>query len=79
MEVRLITVIDGMAHRYCVLPSQVLSQADSFDYYVYDVALSYQSYQQQKEMARQGKGHLPVPNIAQEKLQDMIDRVRGQT
>lgn len=66
-----------MATRYHLLPTTVLSQADSLDYYVMDVAMSYQRYLQDKEDAKTSGRAPTAPNLTVNKMQEMIERVRG--
>jgi hypothetical protein len=70
-------MLDSLATRYHLLPSQVLRQADSLDLMVYDVAVSYDRYQ--REQAQRRESGLPPPNpaISVNTMQQMIDKVRG--
>ena len=42
-------MIDGLAHRYGLLPSEVLSRATTQDVYVFDTVNSYREYLSSKE------------------------------
>ena len=42
-------LLDSMAHRYGMLPSQVLEHANTQDVYVFDMANTYKSYQMEKQ------------------------------
>jgi hypothetical protein len=44
----LILTIDMLADRYKMLPHQILDQANTFDLYIMDAALTYYNYQQKK-------------------------------
>ena len=69
-------MLDAIATRYHVLPSTVMSTADTLDYYVMDVANSYHQYQQgQAERKRSGQPP-PAPALSINKMQEMIERVR---
>lgn len=68
-------ILDHIATRYHLLPSQVLEQADTLDYLVMDVAISW--HRAQQEAAETGSGQKAVPNLPVNKLQDMIERVRN--
>lgn len=48
-------MIDSLGQRYGMLPSQVLKEADSFDVYIMDAALSYEKYMHDKEMRKHNK------------------------
>ena len=66
-------MLDSLASRYGMLPTQVLAQADTLDVMVMDVAMSYQQYQSQ----RQERGGQPVsPNVPINRLQEMLERVK---
>lgn len=65
-----------MATRYHLLPSEVLARADTLDFLVMDVSLSWQRYQQDKSDAK-SKGVAPTPpELSVNKMKEMIDRVR---
>lgn len=40
--------IDAMSSRYGVLPSEIMSRASTFDLFIYDSAVSYIQYAQDK-------------------------------
>lgn len=66
-------LLDSLATRYGLLPSEVLHRADTLDVMVMDVAISYQQYQSQ----RQERGGTPVaPNVPINRLQEMLERVK---
>ena len=65
-----------MATRYHQLPSEVMAKADTLDYYVMDVSMSYQHWQRERADAK-AQGRAPkAPEIPLNKLQDMMERVR---
>jgi hypothetical protein len=69
-------LVDALATRYHLLPSQVLAQADTYDLMVMDVAQSWHTHQQAQAQS-ESKGNTPlVPNIPVNKLQEMLERVR---
>lgn len=57
--------IDGLAKRYGKLPSEVLRDANTFDLYIIDAALTFESYHQKKAM---NKGQEPVDHYTTEDL-----------
>lgn len=69
-------MIDSMASRYGVLPSEILERGDTFDVYVLQSATAWQDYQEQMAKAKAGKGPIPTPHIPQQQLKDMLDRVK---
>jgi len=65
-----------MATRYHQLPSEVIAKGDTLDYYVMDVAMSYQHWQRERAEAK-AQGRAPTaPAIPINKLQEMMERVR---
>lgn len=48
-ELQSAVLIDGMAHRYGLLPSEVIQRATTQDLYIYDAVSSYQQYIHTKE------------------------------
>jgi len=69
-------VLDNLATRYHLLPSQVLSTADTLDFMVMDVVLAYNRYQEGKADAQRKGVAPPVPNIPLNTLEEMIKRTK---
>lgn len=59
-----------------MLPSQVLAQADTLDYMVLDVAVTYQRYLNDREQAKNKGQPPPAPNLSVNKMKEMIERVK---
>lgn len=57
--------IDGLAKRYGKLPSEILREANTFDLYIIDAALTFESYHQKKA---QNKGQEPVDHYTTDDL-----------
>lgn len=69
-------IIDNLANRYKLLPSEVLASSDLFDVYVMDTALSWERYQQEIE-DRKSKGMAPpAPRITQDEMLRMMEQVK---
>lgn len=66
-----------MAKRYGCLPTQILASADSLDYYVFDVALSWNNYQHKKAYEK-SSGKKEPPKMDRVTLEEMMKRVRGE-
>ena len=66
-------MLDAMAQRYGILPSQLLREGDSFDITVMDVALTYQNYKN-KDSAQQ----YDAKYLDQEALQKKLEKARAQ-
>ncbi len=57
--------IDGLAKRYGKLPSEILREANTFDLYIIDAAMTYEQYHHKKAM---NKGQEPIDNYTTEDL-----------
>jgi hypothetical protein len=66
-------MLDAMAQRYGILPSQLLREGDSFDITVMDVALTYQNYKN-KDSAQQ----YDPKYLDHEALQKKLEKARAQ-
>lgn len=70
-------LLDSLATRYHLLPSQVLDQADTLDVYVMDLAIAYQNYQRAAAEAKAKGLPPPADHLPINKLQEMMERVRN--
>ena len=57
--------IDGLAKRYGKLPSEIMRDANTFDLYIIDAAMTYEQYHHKKAM---NKGQEPLDNYTTEDL-----------
>lgn len=62
-----------MAHKYGLLPSELLSRANTLDIKVFDVAIKYEAYSRKKAET----GQEPAPKLSQDQLQAMMNRVKA--
>lgn len=67
--VQSILTVDNIAHRYKMLPSEVLEKGTSFDLYVIDISSRYQAYQHDKAEGNAPKSGMPTQA-------DMIEMIR---
>lgn len=65
--------IDGLGKRYGMLPSQVLKDADTFDLYIMDVAMSFENYHNKK-----ASGKNVTPDFSQQELLDIFNKGKAQ-
>jgi hypothetical protein len=65
-------MLDAMAQRYGILPSELLMKGDTFDITVMDVALTYKRF---KEKSANNEDITDMYD--QEELQNIMDRTRG--
>jgi hypothetical protein len=70
-------MIDSLGQRYGMLPSSVLKEADSFDVYVMDAALTYEKYMHDKEMRKHNKMPAEV-DISEDKLLEGLKKFKGE-
>jgi len=63
--------LDGLGKRYGMLPSQVLSQGNTFDLYVMDAALTFENYHNKKAM---NNGKDPTPELTNDELLDIFNK-----
>lgn len=57
--------IDGLAKRYGKLPSEILREANTFDLYIIDAAMTFEQYHHKKAM---NKGQDPIDHYSTEDL-----------
>ncbi len=62
--------IDGIGKRYGLLPSQVIKDADTFDLYIMDAAMSFEHYHNKKQI----DGKAPIPNYSEEQLLEILGK-----
>jgi len=70
-------VLDNLATRYHLLPSQVLATADTLDFLVMDVVLAYDRYRSDQDEAKRTGRAPAAPALPLNTLQEMVKRVRG--
>jgi hypothetical protein len=59
-----------------MLPSEVISRANTFDVFIADTAIGYRNAVQERAMNGDKK---PLPEYKQSDLQKMLDKVRGKS
>ena len=64
----MIMLVDTIAERYGMLPSQVMNEATSFDVFVADTAIGYRNLIQQRAM---NGGKDVLPELSVEELMDI--------
>lgn len=70
-ELKTVMLVDAMAERYGLLPSEVLARANTLDAYIMDASISYQNYLERKSQNQ-------AQDYSQEELMSMMERTRGQ-
>lgn len=69
-------LIDTLSERYGILPSEVMTRANTFDVFIADTAIGYRNAVQERSM---NDGKPAVPNYKQEDLVKMMERVRDKS
>lgn len=69
--------LDFIAKRYGKLPSEVIESGSSIDLQIANLAIEYESYLTKK--AQNSKDGVITPDLSQEEMQAMLDRVRKKT
>jgi hypothetical protein len=62
--------IDGLAKRYGKLPSEIMRDANTFDLYIIDAAMTFEQYHHKKEL---NKGQEPVENYSNDDLMKIFE------
>lgn len=66
-------MVDAMAERYCMLPSDVLSKGSTLDLLIFDASSSYRTYQQNKAS---GKPTIKTEDFTQDELKSILEKTR---
>lgn len=61
-------MVDAMAERYGMLPSEIIKKADTTDLLIFDSALTYRNYLEKKA---HNKGKLPIDSYSQDQIDKM--------
>ena len=64
-------MLDSLAERYGILPSQLLKDADTLDLFVFDTAITYHNYKANKENSK------PEDRFDTSTLEKMVGQVRS--
>lgn len=71
----MVMMIDTIAERYGILPSEVMTRATTFDLFIADAAIGYRNIQQQKA---NNQGQEATPNYSQDELIRILKESRGE-
>jgi hypothetical protein len=72
MEVAVVVAIDRMAQRYCKLPTEIMTNATTFDFQIMDITESYYNYQK----VIQETGHAPSPKLTEAQMLDLMAKAK---
>ena len=68
-------LLDSMAERYSMLPSEVLERATTQDLHIFDVALTYKEYMQKKQTGNQEPTAIPDSDELLKRYADWQEKV----
>lgn len=67
-------MIDSLSKRYGLLPSETMMRANTFDLFIMDAAINYESYmREQNDPNKKSK-----VSLSQDEMRTMLENVRGQ-
>jgi len=68
----MLITLHSLAKTYCLLPSECLDRATTFDLYVMDTYHRYQLYTEKKAQG----GAPPIPKMSQDEMKALIEKTR---
>lgn len=69
-------MLDSLAHRYKLLPSEIIQRADTLDVLVMEAVMRWQRREREKDEAKR-RGHAPpAPKLTQEQMLAMWKRTK---
>jgi hypothetical protein len=72
----MIMLIDTLSERYGILPSEVMTRANTFDVFVADTAIGYRNAIQERAMNGDKK---PPPKLSEQTMLAAMERVRAKS
>ena len=72
----MVMLIDTLSERYGILPSEVMTRANTFDVFVADTAIGYRNVMQERAMNGDKK---PTPKLSEKDMMAALERVRGKS
>jgi hypothetical protein len=73
----MIILIDTMAERYGLLPSEIIARGNTFDVFVADTAIGYRNYLQDKANGK--KVTYRPEDYSQDDLMNILKETRGES
>lgn len=70
-------MLDSLAHRYKLLPSEVILRADTLDVLVMEATVQWQNRQRAAAEARAKGGVAPSAKLSQDQLKAMMAKARS--
>ena len=72
----MVMLIDTLSERYGILPSEVMTRANTFDVFIADTAIGYRNVMQERAMNGDKK---PTPKLSEKDMMAALERVRGKS
>ena len=72
----MIMLIDTLSERYGMLPSEVITRANTCDVFIADTAIGYRNAVQERAMNGDKK---PTPKLSEQTMMAAMERVRGKS
>jgi hypothetical protein len=69
-------MLDSLAHRYKLLPSEVIQRGDTLDVLVMETTLQWQRRQRELAEAKSSGKAPPAAKLTQQQMLDMMKRVK---
>ncbi len=69
-------MLDSLAHRYKLLPSEIIQRADTLDVLVMETVLQWQRRERERAEAKNLGKAPPAPKLTQQQMLDMLKRVK---
>jgi len=69
-------LIDTLSERYGMLPSEVITRANTFDVFIADTAIGYRNAVQERAMNGDKK---PTPKLSEQTMMAALERVRAKS
>lgn len=76
-EIQMIYIIDELATRYSMLPSEIMFRANTFDIAIMDISQGYRNYIQEQANANSSGQVPPAPKLSQDQMQEMLRKVKA--
>ena len=72
----MIMLVDTLSERYGILPSEVMTRANTFDVFIADTAIGYRNAVQERAMNGDKK---PTPKLSEKTMLEAMERVRAKS
>lgn len=70
-------MLDALGERYGMLPSEVLERGNTFDLWVFDVAIGYRNLMHDRELDKANGKNKVLPGTATPELVEQLEKYRA--